>query len=292
MRFWAATFTQYGQRDVVIHDRVQLGPRLRRVRDVASSDDPRVQAGDRRRRSSGSSGRRRRGPLALLPATRPGARAARAHPDPSAGMRETVRAGSHGRTAVPAGRPARPRGAKACPLDLAALPLVESAYHPGIVSSAGAVGLWQLTADVADRYLTHRRQGRRAARPRALERRGGRPPARPVRAVRELAARAHRLQSRPDGRRARARRRRLGRPRQDRHARTTGRVSASRRGTSTRRSSRPDTCSGTRRLLPGHQDRPRRHLQGEARRHARARREAARSYASRRCGWRTGSGRR
>ena len=25
VRFWAATFTQYGQRDVVIHDRVQLG---------------------------------------------------------------------------------------------------------------------------------------------------------------------------------------------------------------------------------------------------------------------------
>ena len=44
VRFWAATFTQYGQRDVVIHDRVQLGLVYDVVRDVSSSDDPRVQA--------------------------------------------------------------------------------------------------------------------------------------------------------------------------------------------------------------------------------------------------------
>jgi len=39
------------------------------------------------------------------------------------------------------------------PAALAALPLIESSYHPGAESSAGAVGLWQLTADTARRYL-------------------------------------------------------------------------------------------------------------------------------------------
>jgi membrane-bound lytic murein transglycosylase D len=39
------------------------------------------------------------------------------------------------------------------PRELAALPLVESSYHPGAVSKAGAVGLWQLMPAVARRYL-------------------------------------------------------------------------------------------------------------------------------------------
>src|SRR5436190_20531914 len=44
VRFWAATFTQYRQRDVVIHDRVQLGLVYDVVRDVVSTNDSRVQA--------------------------------------------------------------------------------------------------------------------------------------------------------------------------------------------------------------------------------------------------------
>jgi membrane-bound lytic murein transglycosylase D len=39
------------------------------------------------------------------------------------------------------------------PRALAALPLVESSYNPDAVSSAGAVGIWQLTAETAERYL-------------------------------------------------------------------------------------------------------------------------------------------
>jgi membrane-bound lytic murein transglycosylase D len=39
------------------------------------------------------------------------------------------------------------------PLALAALPLVESSYHPAATSRAGAVGLWQLTRETGRRYL-------------------------------------------------------------------------------------------------------------------------------------------
>jgi membrane-bound lytic murein transglycosylase D len=42
------------------------------------------------------------------------------------------------------------------PPALAALPLIESSYHPGAVSPAGAAGLWQLTRDTGRRYLTIR----------------------------------------------------------------------------------------------------------------------------------------
>jgi membrane-bound lytic murein transglycosylase D len=39
------------------------------------------------------------------------------------------------------------------PTALAALPLVESSYHPWATSPAGAVGLWQMTEDTAGQYL-------------------------------------------------------------------------------------------------------------------------------------------
>jgi membrane-bound lytic murein transglycosylase D len=150
VRFWAATFTQYGRRDVVIHDRVQLGLVYDVVRDVTSSDDPRVQAATaaaiaRIERSTA------RGPLALFqtraPALEPLARVRTIR-----GQRETF---EQGLTAERLFRPTvrRALAAEGLPFDLAALPLIESAYHPGMVSGAGAVGLWQLTADVADRRL-------------------------------------------------------------------------------------------------------------------------------------------
>src|SRR4030095_11060543 len=44
VRFWSATFTQYGHRDVVIHDRVTLGLVYEVVSDVSGEDDPRVRA--------------------------------------------------------------------------------------------------------------------------------------------------------------------------------------------------------------------------------------------------------
>jgi peptidoglycan lytic transglycosylase D len=150
VRFWAAAFTQYGQRDVVIHDRVQLGLVYDVVRDVSSSDDPRVQAAiaaavGRIERSSA------RGPFALFqtraPALEPLARVRTIR-----GQRESF---EQGLTAERLFRPTvrRALAAAGLPLDLAALPLIESAYHPGMVSGAGAVGMWQLTADVADRWL-------------------------------------------------------------------------------------------------------------------------------------------
>jgi membrane-bound lytic murein transglycosylase D len=39
------------------------------------------------------------------------------------------------------------------PAELAALPLVESSYHPAATSRAGAVGLWQFTPETGRRYL-------------------------------------------------------------------------------------------------------------------------------------------
>ena len=150
VRFWAATFTQYRQRDVVIHDRVQLGLVYDVIRDVSSSDDPRVQAGiaaavARIERSTA------RGPLALYQ-TRAPALETLARVRTIRGQRETF---EQGLTAERLFRPAvrRALAAEGLPLDLAALPLIESAYHPAMESSAGAVGLWQLTADVADRWL-------------------------------------------------------------------------------------------------------------------------------------------
>ena len=92
-----------------------------------------------------------RGPFALFQARAPGL-------EPLArirtirGQRETF---EQGLTAERLFRPTvrRALAAEGLPLDLAALPLIESAYHPGTVSGAGAVGLWQLTTDVADRWL-------------------------------------------------------------------------------------------------------------------------------------------
>jgi membrane-bound lytic murein transglycosylase D len=150
VRFWAATFTQYGHRDLVIHDRVQPGLVYDVVRDVVSPDDPRVQASiesavARLERSA------KHEAFVLVPAgtigVEPLARI-RTH----RGMREAF---AQGLTAERLFRPAVRRAleAEGLPLDLAALPLVESCYHPGRVSRAGAVGLWQLTADVGDRYL-------------------------------------------------------------------------------------------------------------------------------------------
>jgi hypothetical protein len=100
VRFWAATFTQYGQRDVVIHDREQLGLVYDVVRDVSSSDDPRVQRGSPPR-SSGSSGRRRAGRSALFQTRAPALEPLARIPDDPRTAR-VLRAGPDGRTVVSA----------------------------------------------------------------------------------------------------------------------------------------------------------------------------------------------
>jgi membrane-bound lytic murein transglycosylase D len=150
VRFWSATFTQYGSRDVVIHDRLQPGLVYEVVRDVGPDDDLRVQMG-----LQGALARVRRATRAcglslfetpastLEPLTR-----IRTH----RGMREAFAQGIVAERLFRA-PVRRALAAERLPFDLAALPLVESTYHPGLVSQAGAVGLWQLTADVADRYV-------------------------------------------------------------------------------------------------------------------------------------------
>ncbi len=152
VRFWAATFTQYGCRDVIVHDRIEPGLVYDVVRDVASNDDPRVQASIQaavERLERASQGTPATLALFATPVATPSTLARiRTHP----GMREAF---VQGLTAERLFRGVvhRALSAEGLPSELAALPLVESEYHPGLVSTAGAVGLWQLTTDVADRYV-------------------------------------------------------------------------------------------------------------------------------------------
>jgi len=152
VRFWASTFTQYGCRDVIVHDRIEPGLVYDVIRDVGPGDDARVQAAiqaavDRLERA------KRAEPTTLALFVTPVAT-----PDTLArirthrGMREAF---AQGLTAERLFRNVvrRALAAEKLPADLAALPLVESSYHPGLVSTAHAVGLWQLTAGVADRYV-------------------------------------------------------------------------------------------------------------------------------------------
>jgi membrane-bound lytic murein transglycosylase D len=150
VRFWSATFTQYGSNDVLIHDRVEPGLVYQVVRDVGPDDAMRVQMGieaavARVRRATRACG------LSLFetPAStlEPFARI-RTH----RGMREAFAQGIVAERLFR--QPVRRAlAAERLPIDLAALPLIESTYHPGLVSGSGAVGLWQLTADVADRFV-------------------------------------------------------------------------------------------------------------------------------------------
>ena len=150
VRFWSATFTQYGYRDVLIHDRVQPGLVYEVVRDVGPDDDVRVQmaiqnAVERVRRATRACGLSLFEPPASM--LEPLARI-RTH----RGMREAFAQGIVAERLFRA-PVRRALAAEQLPSDLAALPLVESTYHPGLVSQAGAVGLWQLSVDVADRYV-------------------------------------------------------------------------------------------------------------------------------------------
>ncbi len=150
VRFWTATFTQYGQRDVVIHDREQPGLVYGVVRDVGPDDQGRVQDGiaaalERVQRAAHVCS------LALF-APRASSLESLSRIRTHRGMRDVFA------QALTAERLFRAPVRRALqgeqlPLDLAALPLIESSYHPGVVSAAGAVGLWQLTADVAERYV-------------------------------------------------------------------------------------------------------------------------------------------
>ena len=152
VRFWVDTFTRYGWSDVVIHDRAEPGVVYDVVQGATGDDDaPRVR-------------RRVHAVVEWLGLTTQRASMRSIFLPPSAAMDPAVRVRTHrgARETFARGlaserlfrtKVRRALAAEGLPLDLAALPLVESSYHPGRVSSAGAVGLWQLTAEVADRYI-------------------------------------------------------------------------------------------------------------------------------------------
>jgi membrane-bound lytic murein transglycosylase D len=151
VRFWIDAFSRYGNQDVLIHDRVEPGVVYEVVHDVPPGDDAPIRArvrevADRLTQEA------LRGPNAHVLFGVPTIEF-----DPmlrlrtQRGMRETFEQGLTAERLF-RGPVRRALAAEGLPPDLAALPLVESSYHPGAVSSAGAIGLWQLTADVAGQY--------------------------------------------------------------------------------------------------------------------------------------------
>ena len=149
VRFWVDVFTRYASDQAIIHDRLEpwivyeVAPRSA---DVIAA---RVQAIEERLSLVAFAAGTPIAfpPVGLLPEAvqKPRLRVQR-------GMREAFAA------ALAAQRLYRPMVERALrreglPLALAALPLVESSYHPAARSEAGAVGLWQLTRQTGRRYL-------------------------------------------------------------------------------------------------------------------------------------------
>jgi membrane-bound lytic murein transglycosylase D len=150
VRFWVDVFTRYTRDDVIVHDRRE--PWL--VHQIARAEDAEravlaLDAAEARLRLASlwlpPDGGRLLVPLEAEVTRAPRVRWQR-------GMRETFAQG------LGAGRLYRPLVERALareglPSELAALPLIESSYHPGAVSMAGAVGLWQFTRLTGSRYL-------------------------------------------------------------------------------------------------------------------------------------------
>jgi membrane-bound lytic murein transglycosylase D len=149
VRMWTRVFAALGPRDVVIHDRFEPGLVYGVGRDVAPGPDARVEA----RLEAIADGLALAGPWSaaaheLLAPTRP-AVAPAARLRAQRGLRDSF---AQGLLAERLFRPVvrRALAAEGLPTDLAALPLVESSYVPGVVSDAGAVGLWQLRTAAAE----------------------------------------------------------------------------------------------------------------------------------------------
>ena len=152
VRFWVDAFTRYGRNDVAIVDRVEPGVVYEVVRDVAPGDARLVRERLAAVADLLTAAAVRRPDAHLLFGVQPANVEALGRLRIQRGLRETFAQG------VAAERLFRPAVHRALadaglPLDLAALPLVESAYHPGRTSEAGASGLWQLTPEVAEKYL-------------------------------------------------------------------------------------------------------------------------------------------
>jgi membrane-bound lytic murein transglycosylase D len=153
VRFWIEVFTRYSVEEAVVHDR--FDPAL--VHRVVRTRDPERLAAELRVAEDrlvlrhltaevAGEGLLLRAPAEPVLAVTPRLRAQR-------GMRETFAQGLAGQRlygAIVEAALAR----EGLPTALAALPLIESAYHPGAVSRAGAVGLWQLIPDTARLYVT------------------------------------------------------------------------------------------------------------------------------------------
>jgi membrane-bound lytic murein transglycosylase D len=146
VRFWVDVFTRYSNEDVIVHDR--LDPSL--IHCVVPAREP-----DALERTLRSVEERfvlatwARHPANVLlgqePEALPRVRTQR-------GLREAFA------QALVSQRLYRPvveaaLRSEGLPAALAALPLVESSYHPWATSPAGAVGLWQMTEGTASQYL-------------------------------------------------------------------------------------------------------------------------------------------
>ncbi len=153
VQFWVEVFTRYTTADVIIHDRIEPGVvyQVARVGEGADVESHVHAVADRLELTSLL---RPAGGLLLAPD------AVRRAADPVGEARLRVQRGLRDvfAQALVAKRLYRPIVEQALareglPEELSALPLVESSYHPGARSPAGAVGLWQLTRETGQRYL-------------------------------------------------------------------------------------------------------------------------------------------
>jgi membrane-bound lytic murein transglycosylase D len=149
VRFWVDVFTRYSNEDIIIHD--AFDPSL--IHRVVAAREPDVVTRSLRTLEQRLMlGVWLRQPGAVLLGVDAGERDALPRLRTQRGLREAFG------QALVSERLYRPVVEEALrreglPADLAALPLVESSYHPWATSPAGAVGLWQMTEDTASRYL-------------------------------------------------------------------------------------------------------------------------------------------
>lgn len=149
VRFWVDVYTRYSNDEIVIHD--ALDPSL--IHRVVSAREPEVVAQIMRTLEQRLVlGAWVRPPGTVLLGSDVGERDTRLRVRTQRGLREAfAQALVSERLYRPIVEDALRR--QGLPTDLAALPLVESSYHPWAASAAGAVGLWQMTEDTASRYL-------------------------------------------------------------------------------------------------------------------------------------------
>ncbi len=150
VRFWTDVFTHYAQDEVLVHDRLRPEMVYAVVRRGGNPAGDARQIGDRLLLNSIVGPDPISGVL-LKPSTRTdlvGSDQVRLQH----GMREAfAQALTAQRLYHPIVNAALER--EGLPSILAALPLIESSYHPDAMSHAGAVGLWQLARGTAQQYL-------------------------------------------------------------------------------------------------------------------------------------------